>query len=663
MVVFVAVTAQPNPFDEDDDELAFSLNRLYRDSKDAIDPHNMLPEPGGRRYTGRPRGMAWGPGEEDTEEAPPGSRLISLQKSLEEEQATSLKLQKMLAKEGVLDLQAFYRRAVQHLWNTLRLQEARDILKEGNTALVRQSKADPHKVDEFLQQGFTLETPPSESSPSLLQSAVTLGHAVIHAGKSLEVWLCMLCGGFVVLAMWAVVLFVRDIQRELRHMYKMAESRRHAELAKRGYTGIPEECQPGARSSAGNVYDWVKVNLFGSPDVCEKYFEQLMIDAIEEITPGMVIAETVSRFLFQPLQHLGTESGKLTTNFYKNVPPAYHLHATALFLGLLVVVLFYGCAYGIDFPLGLGGYRPMARQESTWGRDRAGLGREAVEQLNRDREKFLEESRRMLTDIAKAAEGTKVPQQQLVVTSSGILEVQLERLISRHLDRAMEQQGGVPASPGVHTITSTPLRPQGTTKAVVQQSSPEQQSPEQQSPGLLSDFSSSSSSSSSSYSSKGQQGPVVVNERGDFQAMLASTDAVHRRVAGTPAVRCLPPRTSSRSSSTNTSAASTPTASEAGSPSARRKKGSKFLRMFRSAEVPPSPKPSPSASTQSLSHGDLDEPDLGAPPDNSSFLAEVRSVLDLSTNSEHPSPPSSPSPPSQDWSTEDRQVSVSSPPP
>ncbi|XP_063847047.1 chloride channel CLIC-like protein 1 isoform X2 [Scylla paramamosain] len=609
----------------------------------------------------------------------------------------------MLAKEGVLDLQAFYRRAVQHLWNTLRLQEARDILKEGNAALVRQvsvritqdnlealddylkSKADPHKVDEFLQQGFTLETPPSESSPSLLQSAVTLGHAVIHAGKSLEVWLCMLCGGFVVLAMWAVVLFVRDIQRELRwgcvlgmmatvvfficclwhwrHMYKMAESRRHAELAKRGYTGIPEECQPGARSSAGNVYDWVKVNLFGSPDVCEKYFEQLMIDAIEEITPGMVIAETVSRFLFQPLQHLGTESGKLTTNFYKNVPPAYHLHATALFLGLLVVVLFYGCAYGIDFPLGLGGYRPMARQESTWGRDRAGLGREAVEQLNRDREKFLEESRRMLTDIAKAAEGTKVPQQQLVVTSSGILEVQLERLISRHLDRAMEQQGGVPASPGVHTITSTPLRPQGTTKAVVQQSSPEQQSPEQQSPGLLSDFSSSSSSSSSSYSSKGQQGPVVVNERGDFQAMLASTDAVHRRVAGTPAVRCLPPRTSSRSSSTNTSAASTPTASEAGSPSARRKKGSKFLRMFRSAEVPPSPKPSPSASTQSLSHGDLDEPDLGAPPDNSSFLAEVRSVLDLSTNSEHPSPPSSPSPPSQDWSTEDRQVSVSSPPP
>ncbi|XP_045135147.1 chloride channel CLIC-like protein 1 [Portunus trituberculatus] len=482
-----------------------------------MDPHNMLPDLGGRGgqgvqgrrgQAGRPQGRNAGKAErekeaegggsggdtgwwaeeekEEEEEEVKGaskemsncvSRLISLQNSLEEEQSTSLKLQKMLAKEGVLDLQAFYRRATQHLWNTLRLQEVGDILKEGNTAVVRQvsvvvtrdnwegleeylrSEADPHKVDEFLREAFTLETPPSDSSPSLLQAAVTLTHTAIQAAKSLEVWLCVLCGGFVALAVWAVVLFVRDIQKELRwgcvlgmmgavvfficclwhwrHMYKMAESRRHAELARRGYAGIPEECQPGSKTSAGTVYDWVKVNLFGSPDVCEKYFEQLMIDAIEEITPGMVIAETVSRFLFQPLQHLGTESGKLTTNFYQNVPPAYHLHATALFLGLLVVVLFYGCAYGIDFPLGLGGYRPMARQDSTAPGNWAGLGREGP--------------------------------QQLVVTSSGILEAQLERLISRHLDHAME-----PQHQGVHTITSTPLRShsQSTTRDMLQQNSP-----------------------------------------------------------------------------------------------------------------------------------------------------------------------------------------------
>lgn len=31
-----------------------------------------------------------------------------------------------------------------------------------------------------------------------------------------QVWLYLMCGGFLVLAVWAVVLFVRDIQRELR---------------------------------------------------------------------------------------------------------------------------------------------------------------------------------------------------------------------------------------------------------------------------------------------------------------------------------------------------------------------------------------------------------------------------------------------------------------
>lgn len=91
-------------------------------------------------------------------------RLSTLEGTLQEEQIASLRLQKMLAKEGILDLRAFYRRAVQHLWNTLRLENGKDVLKDGNTALIRQvtvqvtqddleglasyleEEADPHKV-------------------------------------------------------------------------------------------------------------------------------------------------------------------------------------------------------------------------------------------------------------------------------------------------------------------------------------------------------------------------------------------------------------------------------------------------------------------------------------------------------------------------------------
>ncbi|KAG0713395.1 hypothetical protein GWK47_016319 [Chionoecetes opilio] len=115
--------------------------------------------------------------------------------------------------------------------------------------------------------------------------------ATLQAVKSLEVWLSVMCVGFVALGVWAVVLFVRDVQRELRwravlwmlgcvafficclwhwrHMYKLAQSRRHAQMAKTGYAGIPEKCQPGASTSA-SVYDWVRVNIFGGPDECEK---------------------------------------------------------------------------------------------------------------------------------------------------------------------------------------------------------------------------------------------------------------------------------------------------------------------------------------------------------------------------------------------------------
>lgn len=228
-------------------------------------------------------------------------------------------------------------------------------------------------------------------------------------------------------------------------------------------------------------------------------------------------------------------------------------------------------------------------------------------------------------------------QQHLLVTSSGILEAQLEQLISRHLDQAMEQ--GRPAGPGVRTITSTPLRTQGHASPVQpQMQDSEVQGRDQEehnSPGTLGDLSSSSETSEGS-----PQAPVVLDDHGDPTALLVCTDAVHRRVAGTPPVKYLPPRTSrscSRSSSTTTS----PAPSELGSPASRRQKGSKFMRMFRSAETPPSPPPSPSASTQSLGQTEVDEPDLSGTLQRESFLAEVRNVLDLSANSNPSSSPDS----------------------
>lgn len=47
-----------------------------------------------------------------------------------------------------------------------------------------------------------------------------------------------------------------------------------------------------------------------------RYYELLMINPAEEISPSMVISETLSKFFLQPLQHIGKEMALLITNFY-----------------------------------------------------------------------------------------------------------------------------------------------------------------------------------------------------------------------------------------------------------------------------------------------------------------------------------------------------------
>lgn len=47
-----------------------------------------------------------------------------------------------------------------------------------------------------------------------------------------------------------------------------------------------------------------------------RHFELLMINPTEEVSPSMVISETLSKFFLQPLQHIGKEMALLITNFY-----------------------------------------------------------------------------------------------------------------------------------------------------------------------------------------------------------------------------------------------------------------------------------------------------------------------------------------------------------
>lgn len=48
-----------------------------------------------------------------------------------------------------------------------------------------------------------------------------------------------------------------------------------------------------------------------------RYYETLMMDPSEEVSPMMVISETLSKFVFHPLADAGQHLGLFFKNFYR----------------------------------------------------------------------------------------------------------------------------------------------------------------------------------------------------------------------------------------------------------------------------------------------------------------------------------------------------------
>ncbi|XP_045603594.2 uncharacterized protein [Procambarus clarkii] len=591
LLCLIHVVACNNAEDLDDDLINYNLDRLYEEPADNVDPHDMLAYPGQKRDPSIDieDGGVFGSERrtrkdvKDTESWNSDDQLMRAQEQLntcqglvsklehdiQAEQQKSAVLQKKLMNEGFIDMSAFYTRLIHHLWNTLHLEEVEHILKDGNAAMIRhlmvrvtkddvdglqqylQHQTNVHKVDEFFQHAFKLEEPPVEDAFNFIQSFIATTISVVEVGKNVETWLYILSFGFLVLALWAIFLFIQDIQQELkwgrvlcmmavivfficclwqwRHMHKVAESRRHAQMVKRGFgfDNIPEECKPGNKGTARSVIEWLKITVFGSPDVCERYFEEIMVDPTQEITPAMVIAETLAKFFLQPLQHVGSESAKSITNFYSNVPVLYHVPATILFVVMLVIILFYASGYGIDFPLWMGGIRPVYRSESSNTSEVDKITKEAIAQLKHDRQIFLEESRSMLTDITRAAVATQnqIDVRPLILTSSTIMESELERLISHKLASIIQQKAitdidsaqplaGNHETPehnsNIFTMTSTPVG-----KSITHKDNMEDEVCLEE---------------------------ITRNQNQQSRAMGVSTDAVHYRMTGTRRKKVLPSR-------------------------------------------------------------------------------------------------------------------------
>ncbi|XP_068219375.1 uncharacterized protein [Palaemon carinicauda] len=660
------------PEQDEDEDLDFYLGKLFEENTEHLDVHDMLNYGGQKNQPSedakRPimfkddlemldketcsfDKLKWN--EEAQKLTNCQEQLKVLARNSDNDKLKLKNMEKKLLKEVSVDAMAFYRRVVYHLWNVLKLEEAEHILKDSDEAVmrflsVRLTKDDIitlksflgdqnniQQVDQLLQNALQLEEVSDDTRAFNIISIMEGALSVFEIGKNVEMWLYVLCSGFLVLAIWAIYLFIKDVQQELRwmrviimmivllfficcmwhwrHMHKVAESRRHARMMKRGFTDIPEECKPGGQASTYSAWEWVKVRVLGSPDICEKYFEEMMIDPSEEITPAMVIAETLAKFILQPLQHLGSESAKFITNFYQNVPIVYHVPATVFFVVLLIIILFAFCGYGIDFPFWMGGIRPIYRTEVADTSDVDRITKEAIAQLKSDREKFMTESRMMLADIAQAASASQAQAgvQPLLMMSSGIIESQLERLIARQFSGVISQASpnGNPLNNGhssqfsassqngddVLTVTSTPLRNHDKLEMDVRD---------------------------------GRKEKVPASDIGEG-AVLATPDAVHYRLKDGKRKAILP---SKNSLSAASSEASVTEACE----SPKNKKTSKIqstnIRTKSPGELEPTPHSPEVSLNNSLSDFSSDA-SFGASVGSDNFYDKVKTILEDSANS------------------------------
>ncbi|CAG0885505.1 unnamed protein product [Darwinula stevensoni] len=129
-------------------------------------------------------------------------------------------------------------------------------------------------------------------------------------------------------------------------LYQKKLSERHQTLD----AGIPSECQEN-RSFFFSIFRSIKANLFGaygSRANCEEYMKALYVDPMLEVSPGVVVAETLAQFILHPLERMGSELAKFQGAIVSEVGWMGSIVVLALFIILVIVVLLVGCGYSFQ---------------------------------------------------------------------------------------------------------------------------------------------------------------------------------------------------------------------------------------------------------------------------------------------------------------------------
>ena len=146
--------------------------------------------------------------------------------------------------------------------------------------------------------------------------------------------------------------FILSIPWEWYRMYCVAFAKKQSELM---MTDFPAECKPSKEISmltSISIFFADKLTWNGNAnEVCGKYHENLLVDAIWEVSPLHAISVCISRFFFEPMKIFSKTIGVCFRLFFSEIPLQWQpfLFIAAVFLTALVI--FAASGLRIETPL------------------------------------------------------------------------------------------------------------------------------------------------------------------------------------------------------------------------------------------------------------------------------------------------------------------------
>ncbi|XP_077969127.1 uncharacterized protein LOC120334908 [Styela clava] len=154
-----------------------------------------------------------------------------------------------------------------------------------------------------------------------------------------------------------ILLFLISLAMTYVHELKLAEAEHKSKS-----TDIPKECL--GKENEDNSY-WKSLSsvyndMFSvKKDPCAEYHANFLISPHIRVTPTKVIAVTLTRFLVEPMEHIGTAFSKSFKNVFQGLPitlwiPAF-IFVVLIILGfLLIISVFFGYNFSFNLPFWTG---------------------------------------------------------------------------------------------------------------------------------------------------------------------------------------------------------------------------------------------------------------------------------------------------------------------